>query len=284
MRAVCGICPHRCAIEEGRYGLCRARKNEDGAVICANYGKLTALALDPIEKKPLYRFRPGSLVLSAGSFGCNLSCPFCQNCDISMADDKTSRTTRFTPEELADKAEELRPRGNIGLAYTYNEPLVGYEFVRDTAQYIRTRGMANVIVTNGYINEQPLIELLPLIDAMNIDLKGCTDVFYKKLGGDLETVKRTIELSSKSCHVEVTTLIIPGENDGEDEIDAAAGWLAGLSRDIPLHLTRFFRGTGIRTERRRCRPRSSGCAISPRATSNTSIRAICNNNNNINLQ
>ncbi len=240
MRTACGICPHHCKLEEGELGLCRTRVNKGGDVASLNYGRLTALALDPIEKKPLYRFKPGSYVLSVGSFGCNMKCPFCQNCDISMADGETSRTAYYTPEQLADRALELRSSGNIGLAYTYNEPLVGYEFVRDCARLIRERGLVNVVVTNGYICREPLLALLPLIDAMNIDLKGFTDVFYRKLGGDLETVKATIEASARSCHVEVTTLVIPGENDDGDEMEEQSKWLAGISPDIPLHLTRFF--------------------------------------------
>ncbi len=240
MRTVCDICPHRCKLEEDQVGLCRARVNRGGVVTSLNYGRLTALALDPIEKKPLYRFEPGSFVLSAGSFGCNMKCPFCQNCDISMADGETSQTAHYPPERLADKALELRSSGNIGLAYTYNEPLVGYEFVRDCARLIRERGLFNVVVTNGYICREPLLALLPLIDAMNIDLKGFTDAFYRKLGGDLETVKATIEASAKSCHIEVTTLVIPGENDGDAELEEQSEWLAGISPEIPLHLTRFF--------------------------------------------
>ena len=240
MKAVCGICPHHCDLAEGQTGLCRARKNVGGDVVCTNYGKITALALDPIEKKPLFRFMPGRTVLSVGSYGCNLNCPFCQNCDISMADEKTSGAFQYAPGGLAEKALELRTSGNVGLAYTYNEPLVGYEYVRDCATLIHEHGLKNVVVTNGYICEKPLVALLPLIDAMNIDLKGFTQAFYKNIGGDLQTVKQTIETAAKSCHVEVTTLVIPGENDRDEEIDALSGWLAGVSPEIPLHLTRFF--------------------------------------------
>jgi pyruvate formate lyase activating enzyme len=240
MRVLCEICPHGCSIEEGHTGFCGARGNVDGKVTAINYGRVTSVALDPIEKKPLHRFMPGSYILSVGSFGCNLRCPFCQNCDISMADGKTAETYDMTPEQLVDKALTLRPRGNIGIAYTYNEPLIGYEFVYDCAVLAHQRGLKNVLVTNGYICEKPLKEILPFIDAMNIDLKGFTDAFYKKLSGDLEAVKRSIAESAKSCHVEVTTLIIPGENDGADEMAALSGWLATVSPDIPLHLSRFF--------------------------------------------
>jgi len=205
-----------------------------------NYGKLTSLALDPIEKKPLRRFHPGSLILSAGSFGCNLRCPFCQNHVISMVGETGAKTAGMSPELLAGKAFELCPQGNIGVAYTYNEPLVGYEYVRDCAGLVHERGMVNVLVTNGTIEEAPWRQLLPLIDAVNIDLKGFTSRWYKRLGGDLGTVQRSIALAAERCHVEVTTLLVPGENDGMEEIRELAQWLASISPEIPLHLSRFF--------------------------------------------
>ncbi len=240
MRTVCGICPHACSLDEGQTGLCRARINYRGEIICENYGKLTAIALDPIEKKPLRRFFPGSLILSVGSYGCNLRCPFCQNSDIAQCGGEKPDILEVSPETLINKALELKPAGNIGLAYTYNEPLVGYEFVRDCAKLAAEQGLKNVVITNGTICEKPLRELLPLIDAMNIDLKAFTERFYCLIGGDLATVKRTIELAAKTCHVEVTTLIVPGENDDEAEMDALAAWLASLGPDIVLHVTRFF--------------------------------------------
>ena len=240
MSTTCELCFHHCRLDEGQTGLCRARANRNGSIVSLNYGKLTSLALDPIEKKPLCRFHPGSLVLSAGSFGCNLRCPFCQNHEISMADGSCELLS-ITPADLAEQAEALKPRRNIGVAYTYNEPLIGYEFVRDCAEMVHDRGMVNVLVSNGTIEEAPWRELLPLLDAVNIDLKGFTPEWYRRLGGDLESVKRSIELSVVSgCHVEVTTLIIPNENDGAEEIRAMAKWLASLDPDIPLHLTRFF--------------------------------------------
>lgn len=205
-----------------------------------NYGKVVSLALDPIEKKALRRFHAGSKILSLGSFGCNMSCPFCQNYEISMAENGELPTRDILPEELAELAEELIPRGNIGAAYTYNEPLIGYEYVRDCARRLRERNMLNVVVSNGMLAERPWRELLPLIDAANIDLKGFTDSWYRCLGGDLETAKRSIALAAKVCHVEVTTLLIPGENDSEEEIRALSGWLSSLNPEIPLHLTRFF--------------------------------------------
>ena len=240
MKAACGLCFHHCALGEGQTGLCRARANRGGAVVPLNYGKVVSLALDPIEKKPLRRFHPGALVLSVGSFGCNLRCPFCQNHAISMAGANELRAEELLPEALAALAEGLEPRGNLGAAYTYNEPLVGYEYVRDCAEAVRARGMLNVLVTNGTIEEGPWRALLPRIDAANIDLKGFTRSWYNRLGGDLETVKRSITVAAEYCHVEVTTLLVPGENDSEDEIRALARWLADVRTDIPLHLTRFF--------------------------------------------
>ncbi len=239
MKATCPICPHTCSLAEGQAGLCGARRNEGGVVIDANYGKLTSVALDPIEKKPLSRFHPGSMILSAGSYGCNMKCPFCQNSDISMPEEPSN--AYFTPpEELVAQAFLLRDRGNIGIAYTYNEPLVGYEYVYDCSVLAHKNGLKNVVVTNGMICEQPLLKLLPYIDAMNIDLKAFTQEFYTMAGGDLETVKNSIRLASAQCHVEVTTLIIPDKNDTENEMDALSSWLASVNPETPLHISRFF--------------------------------------------
>ncbi len=240
MKAVCEICPRHCALAEGETGFCRARGNKDGAIVCVSYGMLTALALDPIEKKPLRRFFPGSKILSVGSFGCNLRCPFCQNSDIAAAGAATARAVFVPPGELVQKAMKLVSSGNIGLAYTYNEPLIGYEYVRDCASLAHGEGLKNVIVTNGMICREPLKELLPLIDAMNIDLKAFTESFYHAIGGSLGTVKDAIELASKRLHVEVTTLIIPGENDSEAEMRELSGWLGSISPQISLHISRFF--------------------------------------------
>ena len=240
MKALCKLCFHHCALDDGQTGLCRARACQDGKIISLNYGKLTSLALDPIEKKPLRRFHPGSLILSVGSFGCNLRCPFCQNHEISMAGDSGIPTVEVSPEQLAAQAAELVPHGNIGVAYTYNEPLISYEYVRDCAALVHEQGMVNVLVTNGTVEEEPWRALLPLVDAANIDLKGFTPSWYRRLGGDLETVKRSIVLAAERCHVEVTTLLILGENDSEEEIRELARWLASISPEIPLHLSRFF--------------------------------------------
>ncbi len=242
----CNVCFRHCEIPEGGTGFCGARTCANGRVTAANYGKITSLALDPIEKKPLNRFHPGSTVLSVGSYGCNLRCPFCQNCDISWSKQafrfaETAET--ITPDELADAAERCQDRGNIGIAFTYNEPLVGYEFVRDTAKLVHERGMLNVMVTNGTAELPVLEELLPYIDAMNIDLKGFTDSFYTDvLKGSREQVMRFIERAARDCHVELTTLIIPGGNDGEDEMREICGWVASLpgGTGMPLTISRFF--------------------------------------------
>ncbi len=247
--AVCGVCPHRCRIPEGKTGRCRARGTRDGAVVPLNYGLATSLALDPIEKKPLAHFFPGSRILSVGSYGCNLNCPFCQNWEISMSDGREFRQGRraeeniLAPEELAGLAWQLRGRGNIGVAFTYNEPLISYEYVLDTAELVRERGLKTVLVTNGCVNEEVADAVLPVTDALNIDLKSFREEVYREtLGGDLETVKRFIARAAESCHVELTCLIVPGMNDTEDEMRAMTEWIASLpgGRGIPLHVTRFF--------------------------------------------
>ncbi|VUZ26291.1 Uncharacterised protein [Acetobacterium wieringae] len=239
-KIACQLCPHHCRLDEAEIGFCRARVNRSDVISDLNYGVVTAIALDPIEKKPLRHFFPGSRILSVGSFGCNLRCPFCQNYEISMAGSEEAHGRRMTPEDLVGNARRLVGEGNIGLAYTYNEPLVGYEFVRDCAKLIKKNGLKNVLVTNGCFCEAPVREILPDIDAMNIDLKAFNQKFYQKISGDLETVKQTIRIASEACHVEVTTLIVPGENDSEEEIRALSKWLASVGKSIPLHLSRFF--------------------------------------------
>ena len=239
MSVTCTLCFHHCVLAQGQTGACRARGNRGGAIVPLNYGRLTALSLDPIEKKPLRRFYPGSRILSVGSFGCNLHCPFCQNAGIAAAGAE-SETRDCPPETLVREALRLRAQGNIGVAYTYNEPLVGYEYVRDCASLVRRAGMVNVLVTNGTAEEKPWRALLPLLDAVNIDLKGFSETWYRHLGGDLETVKRSIALAAASCHVEVTTLVVPGENDSEEEMRALSAWLASVDPAIPLHVSRFF--------------------------------------------
>ena len=235
----CELCPHCCRIDLGAVGICGVRENRNGALLAAGYGQVSSIALDPIEKKPLYLFHPGKIILSIGGFGCNFRCQFCQNYEISKEyAHRQSDARTLTPHDLVSLARQAMPDGNIGLAYTYNEPLIGYEFVRDTARLTREYGLCNVLVTNGYINKEPLLELLQLIDAMNIDLKGFDDSFYKRVGGDLETVKNTITLSHEHCHVEVTTLVIPDEN--ENDIKQLSHWLKSIDPEIALHLSRFF--------------------------------------------
>lgn len=250
--AVCKVCFRHCNIPEGGLGFCGARTCAGGKVTAASYGRVTSLALDPIEKKPLARFRPGSMILSAGSYGCNLRCPFCQNHEISWSEEAfrfADRAEYVPPEELASMALSCRDKGNIGVAFTYNEPLIGYEYIRDTAKLVHGHGMVNVLVTNGTADLQVLEELSPYIDAMNIDLKGFTDHYYNEvLGGSRAMTMAFIEEAVKHCHVELTTLIVPGENDSEDEMRRMTSWIAGLTdgegrvigTEIPLHISRFF--------------------------------------------
>ena len=241
-KAQCQICPHACTLNEGQVGICRARRNKHGAVVSDSYGRITSLALDPIEKKPLACFMPGSMILSAGSFGCNLRCPFCQNASIAHAGIDDFLCQLITFEQFVEQATRLKVRGNVGIAYTYNEPLVTFEFVRDCAKLAHDAGLVNVLVSNGMANAKIITELAPLLDAVNIDLKGFTQDFYDFVGGSLDTVKQTIKLLVEypTCHVEVTTLVIPGKNDTDEEIDALAGWLAALNPEIPYHVSRFF--------------------------------------------
>ena len=246
--AVCSVCFRHCKIEEGQIGFCGGRTAKDGQTAAYNYGRITSLALDPIEKKPLSRFHPGSRILSAGSFGCNLRCPFCQNYEISWSGQAmryAEKAETLSPEDLADLAEQLKARGNIGIAFTYNEPLIGYEFVRDTAKLARERGMKNVLVTNGTADLAVLEELKPYVDAMNVDLKGFTDHYYGEvLGGDRKMVMDFIEAAAGFCHMELTTLIVPGENDTEEEMRELSAWVSRLrnpdGESIPLHVSRFF--------------------------------------------
>jgi Pyruvate-formate lyase-activating enzyme len=250
--AQCDVCFHHCKINEGQKGLCGARICSGGVIRPDNYGRITSIALDPIEKKPLKRFHPCSQILSVGSYGCNLRCPFCQNHEISWSKEAMTfaeAAETVTPEELVDAAIRLKPRGNIGLAFTYNEPLIGWEFVRDTGRLAHEAGLVNVLVTNGMADLPILEALAPYIDAMNIDLKGFTEHYYEDvLGGNLDMVKKFITRAVQLCHVELTKLIVPGENDTDDEIWKMAEWIASLKdrsgyvigREIPLHITRFF--------------------------------------------
>ncbi|MGI6557010.1 MAG: AmmeMemoRadiSam system radical SAM enzyme [Pseudoramibacter sp.] len=238
--AICPVCPHHCRLAPGETGICQARTNRKGYIVPSGYGVLASMAMDPIEKKPLARFMPGSNILSIGFYGCNMHCPFCQNYTISQRAPKQN-ARRVSPREiLADAAELKRTRGNIGVAYTYNEPLTNYEYVRDTAHLIHEAGMVNVLVTNGQCTDAVLSELLPDLDAVNVDLKGFRPEIYRACGGDLETTKHFIARTAAHCHVEVTTLIVPGLNDDPDDMEKEAAWLADVNPDLTLHLTRYF--------------------------------------------
>ena len=246
--AVCDVCFRQCKIEENSIGFCGARTCVNGTITAANYGKLTSVALDPIEKKPLKMFFPGSMILSLGSYGCNLRCPFCQNSSISWskkAFEYKDKADYYSPQEIVNTALKLRSQGNIGLAFTYNEPLIGYEFIRDTAKLSKQNGLKNVLVTNGTATLKVLEEISPYIDAMNIDLKAFTNDFYKNfLQGDFKMVKDFITQAVQTCHVELTTLIIPGKNDTTEEMRELSTWVSTLqskfNKKIPLHITRFF--------------------------------------------
>ncbi len=239
----CEVCFRHCKLDEGAVGFCGARVCRDGRVVADNYGYVTSLALDPIEKKPLNRFFPGSRILSVGSYGCNLRCPFCQNSEISWGKEVAlfrEDASFIEPEELVNIALRYQDIGNIGIAFTYNEPLVGYEFVLDTAMLSHEKGLKNVIVSNGTAELGILFDILPYIDAMNIDLKCFNSDTYKNvLGGDFEMTKLFIREASKKAHVELTTLIVPGISDSEDMMREEAEWIASISDEIPLHVSRF---------------------------------------------
>ncbi|HHX96292.1 MAG TPA: AmmeMemoRadiSam system radical SAM enzyme [Clostridia bacterium] len=235
----CLLCPHACLLEEGEKGRCRVRKNVAGKLVVQNYGLVTAMALDPIEKKPLYHFFPGKKILSLGTFGCNLRCAFCQNWQIAQQEKVNNYF--LAPEAAVARAKELVPLGNIGLAYTYSEPLMWYEYLLATAQLAHEAGLKNVLVTNGYLNPQPLKQLLPFIDAVNLDLKAFEEGFYQELcQATLHPVLQSAKLLAENCHLEISTLLIPGKNDDQEQIKALTQWIAALDRQIPLHLLRYF--------------------------------------------
>jgi pyruvate formate lyase activating enzyme len=235
-RVECTLCPHFCKISEGKTGICRLRKNIGGVLYEIGYGNTISISMDPIEKKPLYHFYPGENILSIGPNGCNLSCDFCQNWEISQ---RPAPTQEFSPEEIYEVA---RRNGSIGIAYTYTEPLIWFNYIKDTAEVLHTNDMVNVLVTNGYINKEPLIELLPLIDAMNVDLKSMKDEFYiERCGGRLEPVLNTLKIAKDKTHIEITNLIITGVNDTDKDIENMAKWIAdNMGTDTVLHLSRFF--------------------------------------------
>ena len=248
----CHVCFRHCDLKEGVTGFCGARIGLSGKAAPSNYGRITAIALDPIEKKPLHRFYPGTKILSVGSYGCNLRCPFCQNNGISWGEEAKQYAVSsdiLMPDQLVAIAEKQKEKGNIGIAFTYNEPLIGYEYVRDTSELVHARGMKNVIVSNGTAALSVLDEINPYIDAMNIDLK-CFDpeTYSKVLGGDMKMTMEFIREAVKNAHVELTCLIVPGMNDSAEMIRDMASWIASLKdgkgniigKDIPLHVSRFF--------------------------------------------
>ena len=235
-RIQCLLCPVGCVIAEGKIGVCMGRKNEGGILYAINYGNLVSIAIDPIEKKPLYHFYPGTHIFSTGPNGCNLGCSNCQNWTISQQE---SPTEFVTPEELIKIALKEK---SIGIAYTYTEPLIWYEYVTDTAKIAHEKSLVNVLVTNGYIHEEPLKKILPFIDAMNIDLKSMDEDFYKvTCKGKLSFILRAIELSHQNrVHIEITNLLIPTLNDSDEQIQKLVDFVAGLSDRIPLHFSRYF--------------------------------------------
>lgn len=236
----CLLCPHLCRIAEGKTGICGVRKNTGNKIGLITYGVLSGYSLDPVEKKPFYHFFPGYNILSTGSFGCNLRCDFCQNHVISQSIPK-SLIPETTPDDLINAA--FSAENNIGLAFTYNEPVIWFEFIRDVATIAKNKGLYTAIVSNGYVNREPLDEIIQFTDAFNIDLKAFNSRFYHDLtGSDIEQVKNSLIRIAKSArHLEITTLIIPGQNDSDKEMISQVEWIAGeLGKRVPLHLSRYF--------------------------------------------
>ena len=231
----CHLCPHECVIGDGKSGFCRVRQNDAGTLMATTYGKVAAVAMDPIEKKPLYHFQPGTQILSLGQAGCTFHCEFCQNYHMLSPDIPQNP---LPPEQAVKLA---RRENSAGIAYTYNEPYVGFEYVVDTAELARGEGLKNILVTNGYYMSEPFDELAPLTDAMNIDLKSIREEFYREHShGGLEHVQRTIEEAyRRGIHVELTCLLITGLNDSEEEVTDLVEYIADISPSIPLHLSRY---------------------------------------------
>ena len=232
----CDLCPVGCVIAQGKVGVCLGRQNRDGVLYATNYGNAVSVAVDPIEKKTLYLFYPGATILSTGPNGCNLKCGHCQNWSISQM---RSPTEFVSPENMVELALK---HNSVGIAYTYTEPLIWYEYIIDTAKKAQEKNLKNVLVTNGYICEKPLIQILPFIDAFNVDVKSMEDDFYRKVcKGRVEPVLKTVELAVKNGnHVEITNLIIPQLNDTEEQLRKLIDWVAGLDNRIPLHFSRYF--------------------------------------------
>jgi len=251
-RVKCKLCPQLCLIEPDDVGFCFIRKNAGGVLYAAEYGRISSAQLDPIEKKPLYYFHPGSTIFSIGGIGCNLRCPWCQNWNIaqprdslpglSIEDAIEQFTEEMSPGQVLEITKRYVPNGCIGVAYTYNEPFTWYEYVKDIAALVKEAGLFNVLVTNGYVLEEPLRGLLPLVDAMNIDIKGFNESFYHRLGGHFRPAIRTAETAKTAgCHIEITNLLIPDLNDAREDIEKLVDWVANkLGKDTPLHFSRYF--------------------------------------------
>ena len=233
----CVLCPHHCLIEDGERGICMVRENRDGALYLPFYGVLSAVSTDPIEKKPLYHFYPGSSIFSVGFYGCSFRCPFCQNFRIAQFTPKGgNRTTQ--PDELVEQALQ---QGARAIAYTYSEPLVHFEWMLETAKQAHAQGLKNVLVSNGFINPQPADELLEVLDAANIDFKSIRPEFYREIvGGRVEPVMAFIKKAAQKIHLELTTLVIPGYTDSHEEIAEIAKFIAEQHPDIPLHLSCYY--------------------------------------------
>ena len=230
----CCLCPFNCKLSEGKVGICQGKQNVKGKLWAANYGLATSINIDPIEKKPLYHFYPGSAVLSIGPNGCNLKCKFCQNYQISQLDHITKL---LSPQQCIEIAKSS---ASIGIAYTYSEPIIWYEHVYDTSVASHEAGLKNIMVSNGLINSKPLEILLPHIDAINIDIKSMDPVFYKKVcKGKLEPVLESVKMASKLTHLEITNLVIPGLNDTNKLFERLSLFIANINPLIPLHLSRY---------------------------------------------
>jgi pyruvate formate lyase activating enzyme len=239
-RLICEICPRFCGLKDGQRGLCFVRKREGDKLVLDTYGRSSGFCIDPIEKKPLNHFLPGTPVLSFGTAGCNLACKFCQNHDISKSRDQDALMYNASPERIADVARQM---GCSSVAYTYNDPVIFLEYAVDIAAACRAQNIKNIAVTAGYICNAPRNEFFSAMDAANIDLKGFTERFYKKVtGSEIQPVLETIAyvVNETSCWVELTTLLIPGENDDPKEIEALSRWvLDTCGADTPLHFTAF---------------------------------------------
>lgn len=238
----CKLCPHYCLIADNDHGICNVRINHAGDLYNELFAKVSSLGLDPIEKKPLYHYYPGSKILSIGALGCNLKCPFCQNYRISqISPEEYEHTTLYTTEKIIQIAREAD--NNIGVAFTYNEPVTFYEYMLQIAAYAKEFDLKTVMITNGFINRQPLEELIPFIDAFNVDLKAFSEGFYKEITQSrLAPVKKTIKsIAHAGKHLEITNLVIPGLNDNRREFEEMVKWIANeISDRTVLHISRYY--------------------------------------------